>query len=248
MSEWFAYDWDLRGAPARFHVDLQYAAAPELLEGKTTLIHLSCFPKRQTDAFSFWERRRLNAVLKKSLRLLGEGTRYVGFIDLSGQRRYYFYTDDARLLVPLFEYCSGERRLKLACAKADEPKLQTYWFLLYPDAAKYQTVGNLKYIAALAARGDDLSAPRRVNLHFCFSTVRQADPFLEEAKKLGFAIGSVDCNLAYELPYSVTLHAVAPLDKAHLNELTTKAILAAQANAGIFERMDSEFVPKKRVR
>ena len=98
------------------------------------------------------------------------------------------------------------------------------------------------------SRGDDLAAPRRINLHFCFPVIRQPDPFLEEVRQQGFAIGQIDCNTAYELPYSVTLHAVSALDRAQLNALTTKAILAAQQYGGVFDRLDSQFVPKKRLR
>lgn len=249
MSEWFAYDWELRGVPAQFHVDLQCAAALQKLTRHTTLLYLTCLTRQAAGSdFSYLERRSLDAVLKKSLRLLGESTLYAGYIDLPGQRRYYFYTDDARLLVPLFEYCGRERRLKLECTKAEEPNRQSYYRLLYPDAAKYQTARNLRYIADMDSRGDDLAAPRRINLHFCFPVIRQPDPFLEEVRQQGFAIGQIDCNTAYELPYSVTLHAVSALDRVQLNALTTKAILAAQQYGGVFDRLDSQFVPKKRLR
>ena len=142
-------------------------------------------------------------------------------------------------------YCSEEDELRLECFKADEPNRQTYYRLLVPDSAKRQSVDNGVYIRSLCDRGDDASAYRRVNLHFYFPSANTRALFAENAKALGFAIGENDYVPEREPAYYLVLHAVSPLDKARITELTTKAIYAAETYGGIMEHFDSAFIPKR---
>jgi len=246
MSEWYVYDWELQGLPARFHVDLRYVEEFDSLGDFTTLLYVSCYPKK-TDApsFSSRETRALDRVCKEFTNILGSQNAFVGWIDIAAQRRYYFYTSDARLLVPLMAYCSEEDELRLECFKADEPNRQTYYRLLVPDSAKRQSVDNGVYIRSLCDRGDDASAYRRVNLHFYFPSANTRALFAENAKALGFAIGENDYVPEREPAYYLVLHAVSPLDKARITEFTTKAIYAAETYGGIMEHFDSAFIPKR---
>ena len=246
MSDWYIYDWELQGLPARFHVDLSYMEQFDALGDFTTLLYVSCYAKKQ-DATSFTPRetRALENVSHECLKVLGQKCAYVGYIDIAAQRRYYFYTPDARLLVPLMAYCTEEDELKLECFKADEPNRQTYYRLLVPDSAKRQSVDNELYIASLRERGDDGKAFRRVNLHFYFPSASSRALFMENAKALGFAIGENDYIPEREPSYYVVLHAVSPLEKAAVTELTTKAIYAAEAYGGVLEHFDSAFIPKR---
>lgn len=247
MSDWFAYDWELRGVPARFQVDLQFAECLNELSGYRTLLYVSCATRRQgASAFSFLERRRIAPVLRRCSDLLGEQSRYVGCIELPAQHRYYFYTCDARLLVPLYEFCAGERGLHLECSKAEEPGLQTYFRLLYPDAAKRQSAANRQFIASMRERGDDVTVPRRIDLTFLFPSVQCRNRFSAKAKEIGFATGKAGFDESRETPYTLTLHAVIPLAMWPLTELTTRAITAAVPLFGTFERLDATFVPRNR--
>ena len=245
MSKWFSYNWKLNNIPAGFSVDLSYAENPQVLYGHTTLIYLVCSAKNES-GFSHGEHRYLDKILKKSIRLLGENTCYVGNILLPSKCYYYYYTDDPRLLVALFGMCTSESKMKLECSKAEEPDFATYFRQLCPDEAKYQTHNNRLYIDQMKKRGDDLSVPRRISMHLCFPSLGQADPFLSQAKQAGFAIGHIDCNEAYQLPYSVILHAISPLTSESLDAITTKAISIAQKNAGVFNRLDSDYIPVRK--
>ena len=246
MSNWFSYEWEVQGLPAEIHVDLQYAPEPELLSGHTTLIYLTCATKG--NRLSFLDRKLLDKILSKSLRIIGDDARYVGFVDLPNQRRFYFYVSDGRILVPLSEYCASVSALQLQCSRYEEPDFNTYYFFLFPDDAKFQSYNNAKYIESMEKNGDDTSVPRRVTLYFCFPSLGTASPFLEEAKRLGFALGNIDCNEAYELPCSISLHKISPLEKNALRKLTSDAIITAQKYSGVISRLDSEFVPKNLLR
>ncbi len=248
MRDWYVYDWDLQGLPARFHVDLNYVEEFDTLGDFTTLLHVSCYPKRaEAQAFSPREKRVLEGVGKECMRILGDRSAFVGFIDIQAQRRYYFYTSDARLLVPLMAYCADEAALRLACVKTEEQNRQTYYRLLVPDSAKRQSVDNARYIASLRERGDDSAAFRRVNLHLYFPSANGRTLFGEFAKTLGFAIGKTDYIPEREPSYYIVLHAISPLEHEAVTELTTKAIYAADTYGGILEHFDSAFIQKRGV-
>ena len=246
MTDWYVYDWDLQGLPAQFHVDLKYVEEFDALGDFTTLLYISCYPKKtESQSFSAREKRLLDTVSRECLRILGEQCAFVGYIDIAAQRRYYFYTPDARLLVPLMAYCAEEDGLRLECFKAVEPNRQTYYRLLVPDAAKRQSVDNASYIESLSQRGDDTSAFRRVNLHFYFPSANGRTLFGENAKAMGFAIGVMDYIPERDPSYYIVLHTISPLEQEAITELTTKAIYAAETYGGVIEHFDSAFIQKR---
>ena len=246
MSNWFAYDWELGGQPAEFHVDLSYVDSFDTLGDFTTLLYVSCFSlSPDAQAFDKRQQKQLDGVLSQCLKALGSKAVYVGFIAVQAQRRYYFYTSDSRLLVSLMSVCEDNSRFRMECTKAEEPNRQTYYRLLLPDRAKQQGADNEQYIRSLCQRGDDTAAKRRVNLHFYFPTTQGRSLFERDAKLLGFAIGEDRYIPEQELPYYLVLHAVSPLEKVAVTQLTTKAILAAEVYGGILEHFDSAFVPKR---
>lgn len=247
MSEWFAYDWEVRGVPAHFRVDLQFAADPDGPTGYHTMLYVTCSARRaDAPAFSFGERKRLSSVLSRCEAILGEQGRFVGVIEQSTSVRYYFYAKDARLLVPLYEYCSDEKRLRLACAKADEPEQQTYYRLLYPDAAKRQSAANDAFIALRRAQGDEPETPRRIDLTFRFPSFQSRAAFTAEATALGFSAGRIGFDETHEAPYTLTLYASAPLLHTPLTALTTQAIAAAAPHCGELAALGAAFLSKRR--
>jgi hypothetical protein len=246
MRDWYVYEWDLQDLPARFHVDMKYVEEFDTLGDFTTLLYVSCYPKNpESQSFSPREKRILDSVSKECLSILGDPCAFVGFIDIAAQRRYYFYTPDARLLVPLMAYCAEEDSLRLECFKAEEPNRQTYYRLLVPDNAKRQRVDNEAYIESLRLRGDDLAAYRRVNLHLYFPSASGRTLFGENAKSLGFAIGSTDYIPERDPSYYIVLHTISPLEPEIVTELTTKAIYAAETYGGVMDHFDSAFIQKR---
>ena len=133
----------------------------------------------------------------------------------------------------------------MECVKANEPNRQTYYRLLVPDSAKKQANDNRRYIESLRARGDEVTAMRRVNLHFYFPTVQGRALFLRDAKQLGFAIGSDDYIAERELPYYLVIHRISALDARAVTSLTSTAINAAEAYGGVMDHFDSAFIPKR---
>ncbi|MEZ4627080.1 MAG: DUF695 domain-containing protein [Eubacteriales bacterium] len=108
MSDWYVYDWDLQGLPAQFHVDLKYVEEFDTLGDFTTLLYVSCYPKKaEAQAFSSREKRLLESVSKECARILGEHSAFVGYIDILAAQVLFLYVGCAAS-VPLMAYCSEE--------------------------------------------------------------------------------------------------------------------------------------------
>ena len=240
---WFEYNWKLRGNPAQFHVDMQFLPEPEILNTRGKLISISCTLRKKP---SFFERRQMRSTLRRIDDAIRSSSIFAGYIELQDSIWYYYYTSDSRLLVRIHEVLAGTRSQKWDCTLSDEPDHETYYHLLCPDTARWQAHNNQIYSDSLKKRGDDLSQPRRISIHVCLPALGKDDPFFDDAKQLGFAIGSIDCNESYQLPYSISLHTVSPAHEERLTELTTSAIHLAERHSGVFERIDTEFVPKRR--
>lgn len=246
MSNWFSYDWELQGSPARFTVDLSAAEALRDAPALATLLYLTCTPvQANAAAFSKRESKRLDGVLKRCLAILADKALYVGLIDLPAQRRYYFYAADARLLVPLYAYCGEETECRLACAKADEPNRQSYFRLLYPDAAKRQAAENATYIAFMHKRGDLLDAYRRIQFYLYFPSLQALSGCARDAMTAGFAVGQTGFVAEREPPHLIVLHAPGKLEWHSLTELSTRAITLAEAYGGVFDHLDAQTVKRR---
>lgn len=246
MSDWYSYSWELGGQPAEFHVDLSYAESFDTLGDFVTLLYVSCFSKRENaSAFTTGELRRLPSVLSDCLLELGAKAVYVGFIDVQAQRRYYFYTSDPRLLVPLMNVCAAQKNLRVECTKTAEPNRQTYYRLLYPDAARRQVAANRAYIEKLRSRGDDGAAMRRLNLHLYFPTAQSRLGFMHDAQEAGFALGREDYIPERDPSYYLVLHRVMPLTLSAVTGATSAAIYAAEPYGGVLDHLDCALIPKR---
>lgn len=246
MSEFYSYKWDLRGQQASFCVDLEYAAKLDLLGDFTTLLHVTCLPlEREAPAFTKREQKKLDDVEARCTALLGKAGVFVGRIDVGAQRRLYYYTNDAKLLLPLNNLCAKESGLTLACARVPEPNRQTYYRLLYPSAAKMQGEKNASLIELMKKRGDDLAAHRRINLHLVFPGAPAMNAFAGEAKDSGLAIGNTGFNPERDLPHTLSVHAISQLNWEDLTKLTTNVISIAERCGGALDYVDSAFVEKR---
>lgn len=246
MSEFFRYNWDLRGQEATYLVDLDYAGKFDLLGDFTTLIHITCLSLNH-DAASFTKRehQKLDEVQQQCGEILGSSGVFVGLIDVFAQRRLYFYTNDAKLLIPLNSYCEKEGQFSLACARASEPNRQTYYRLLYPDAAKRQGVKNAEYLKIMEERGDDLNAFRRVNFHLRFAGSPGLQSFAAEARSMGYAIGDSDYSPEHELPLSLTVHSISRLEWGAITQQTTNILQLSDRYGGTLDYVDSAYVEKR---
>ena len=245
-DRFFGYDWEVEGVRARFFVDLSVAEfAPDAM--RTLLVTLSFEsgdPNR--DSMTPAEAHKAEALhekCKKRLPLL-----YVGSIALEAQRVYYYYAASEEEHEGVEAVVSKEKHLVCTVESRLEPRYTTYFKLLYPDAAKAQTVKNRDMTALLKRQGDAVSPPRRVNLTCCFFTENERLGFEAEAREDGFVLGKPFYQPEQKKPHCAVLHRMSSLNDVDIDALTTRTIRIAERHGGELMRWDCQFVPKKAFR
>lgn len=229
MPAWFDYDWPLDGREARFRADLALAAAPQ--ETRPVLIYVSCESKRQkAESLNALETGRAEAVCRKCIKALSPF--YAGYIETGAQRQYYFYVKEEALLDEADRIAEKELFMECRAGMQQEPGWTTYKKLLYPDAAKLQTEDNRKRIALMAEHGDNVAAARRIALFLFFPTETAMLLFSEQARLAGFAVGDPVFTPEFDRAYGVRIMRIAPLKKAELDAMTTRAIRLAEKFGG----------------
>lgn len=242
-ADFFTYDWQIDGDDAVFCADLSlYDIAPDPLQ--SVLLYMNCAAKAAGKALDAGLEKKAERVLKKCLKALSP--LYAGFIRTEDAKQFYFYTSDGNALAHLETIAQKERGLYCRAGMQHEPEWQTYFKLLYPDAAKLQTERNRAHIALLKKHGDNLAATRRVRFHAFFPSEPIVKYFSDEALNLGFAVGQTEFASELDTPYGVVLHKIAALDKKELDRLTTSLIYLAERYEGMLRDLDCQIVPKKR--
>ncbi len=242
MPQWLEYDWILNSVPSKYRVNMELdSILPHT--SMQMLLHVKCGSKDpRGDGMTLRERRRVEALERKCVKQLDAV--YAGIIDSGSEVRMYFYTDKERDFEMLRELLDKENGIDCVCKRIFEPQWQTYYKLLYPDAAKYQTVRNKTLIDNISKRGDNTSAPRRINLHMHFPTEPLRLLFQEEARLAGFVIGDAVYAPEQDLPYGVVLHRISTLCKRDIDSLTTRAIRIAERFRGVLVQWDCLLISK----
>lgn len=237
---WLEYEWQLDGDPALFGVELSlYRTAPD---AENPVLCYFCFEAEGSDTLSDSDIKRIESLAAKCVQKCCRQT--AGFIQSGNTRQYYFYVSSKEQYDVLKTIADKEKRFVCKVAGRREPEWTTYFKLLYPDEAKYQTVRNGEVIAKYRDNGDNLEAARRINMHVYFRTEQQRILFEEAARQAGFAIGTPDERVEQELPYGATLHRVSTLQKPEIDEMTIRAIRIAGRWSGRLVYWDCAIVPK----
>ena len=230
MKQWILYDWTVREQPAVFEVDPSYS---EPAAGYDTLLYCFAEPSDgRAAAFSKAQARRLDGIPKKLEKILAPCL-YVGRIRMTGQCQFYFYAQDETRLEALELFCEKERAVSLSSGRAHEPQWPSYFQLLYPDAAKYQTILNGELIERMRHKGDTLVKIRRLTFFLFFPSEPCRLLFQEQARRAGFAIGEPTFRPELSEPYGLSVYALSSLEKAQVDALTTRAIRAAAHQGGV---------------
>lgn len=238
-NTWLEYDWRLNGADALFGVELAlYHDAPD--EKRKVLAFIYCCSK-DSEVLDAADVKRAEKVARNCVKSIDSPC--AGFIQTGNMRQYYFYLSDKKEYDALKAVANKEKKLSCRVGGKNEPGWDTYFKLLYPDAAKLQTVRNGETIEKLRANGDS-SEPRRLNLHVFFRGEPLRLQFEDEARKAGFAIGSSEYRSESEFPYGVVLHRICPLIKREVDAVTVLAIRIAERFGGKLMYWDCPIVPQ----
>lgn len=243
MPNWFTYDWEVRGEPAEYLVDLEYDPIPQ---GHPFLLYCAVAPPEAGEPFIPPELSRMAKLEKKLLRLLQPDACYVGHIHMDTLRQYYLYLPSQEGVEErLDELILKEKKLSVQAGMTFEPDWTTYRTLLYPDAAKYQTEINAEMIEKQRRAGDAVEKVRRLTLYLCFPTDQDLLLFREAARRAGFAIGDAEYEQMLPLPHMLSIYMLSPLIKERVDAITTCAIRLAEAHFGELLRWAAPRVSRK---
>ena len=238
-AQWFEYDWQVEGVPARFAVDLALLDADRL--AKPALLYVSC-EARKTDAESLTAFQTARAEALRARIAKAVSPFYAGYIEMEAQRQYYFYIRNEREFERARELAEKEPFLACRAGFAPEPDWLTYDSLLYPDAAKLQTERNRDLIALMRKNGDNLTTVRRVTFTLFFATEHTMLMFAEQARLSGFAVAGPVYAPERELAYGSAIVRVSTLEKREIDALTTRAIRIAEQYGGELAQWDSPVI------
>ena len=239
-AELFSYDWKLDGVPAEYTVDMALPA--EALASRPYLFYIQ--GKSRSGAFTSRESKHMGA-LEKRVRKELDGV-YAGEIRTAERQVFFYYGADPGALEPLRKAVEKEKAIQCALGLREDPRGEIYHRLLYPDAARLFTEENRRQIALLKKHGDMLTPARRIAFHTFFPTEPLAAIFAEGARQAGFAVGDREFLPEQENPYGVVLLRISSLDKAAVDEMTTRIIQLAAAQEGTLQYWDCPIVGKRR--
>ena len=227
---WLTYDWNIDGIPAVFEVDLDlYDSAPSA--SHDVLFFVNCISTSLTaDMTSRAMRAKCESVIRKCLKVSNQ--QLAGIISNAEMLQFYTYGTDIHALTDIEDCIRQAHGIITRVGAQPEPRWQTYMKLLYPDAAKYQTVKNGEQIELMHRYKDLIYPSRKLSLHVFTKTEPLRLMFEEQARLSGFAIGEAEFDDHSDHPYGVCLHVVSTLNKPDVDEITTRVIRLAKQFEG----------------
>ncbi len=108
---------------------------------------------------------------------------YVGRITVDGHRHFYIYTSGPEASWSEQLAALGERQgYPLSFLITEDEEHKRYWQELFPTEDDWQVILDLKVLAQLEKRGDDLSVSRRINHWAYFPSRSAAEEFSKWAR------------------------------------------------------------------
>lgn len=239
--DFLEYDWRLDGEPAHFLVDLSlYDRAAD--GAYPVLAFLACSSNKEGCALSASEQKHIDSFAAKCVKKLD--ALMAGYIEKDGIRQYYFYLPTKDEYLELRAFAEKQSAFTCRIGGKKEQDWSSYFRILYPDEAKYQTVRNEEQIIELYESGDS-DAPRRLNIHLAFPNHPARSRFCEDALSEGFAVGGTDERENEALACAVLLYRICALKKPDVDAVTIQAIRLAEKYGGRLLFWDCPIVPAR---
>lgn len=239
LDVWFEYDWQYEGKEAAYCVDMTYEN--ELDRLGEVLVTLTCKGKKGT--ITDGEYRKYEKLRDKIVKKLF--VTYVGLIESSDAVRFYFYANTHEVGLQIEKIIKRIANV-VACDCCYDKEKNLYKKTLFPDRAKLYTEENRKHINTFAENGDCMHAPRKINFHVFFPSEPLRILFEEQARLSGYAIGDAEFIMEYPLPHGIAVHKICSLNKADIDDATSRLIYIAQKHEGELYFWDCVLVPKRK--
>lgn len=244
MSDWFRYQWEWEQEPITVQVDMQYWQILPTL-AYSHLIYVACAPRDPyAVSFSRSELRSLNELVRSLDAFLQSNTIYVGMIEKSNLKQYYYYAQTPSLLTEVTALLSSQKKLRTTCGVVEEPNFSSYYRFLFPDDSKLQSVENEEFIRSMVNSGGDIEIVRRISMRIAFPTFEGRESYIATLPDHGLILGVTETTENASHPFCVTVYGYASLHLLELNRCTSRAIRSAAPFCGMLDHVDAEFIPK----
>lgn len=196
MSEnWNFYPLLVDGKPASIFVDLGIARAVPAAEfPNMAYLRVRMNQPREDGLSSQQEYDTLIALEKDVTETVESGGRslYVGRKTSSGNRDFYFYTNDRDIEANLSKAMGNWPAFKFQTGARADNEWSTYWEFLYPSPEDLQKIGNRDVIDQLLENGDQIDRPRKIDHFAAFKTSADRDQFARHILAQGYSVSQTE--------------------------------------------------------
>lgn len=206
-------------------VDLDFVQSPEAKEKANVVIVRIGLKQVLTDGMpAKAELDTLNALEEALVNTLYEGlnARYTGRYTQSGKRDFYFYTNDTseyrRYIGSALQPFAAYQWVVLV---KPDPEHSNYRTVLYPTPEEMEHIKNKRMTDALFEKGDELTAPRRVDHFLFFKSDAARRKFLDSIHEDGFQIESGGEELGgKDYPFSLQISRTDKVDYDSIDKVS----------------------------
>lgn len=192
MSEhWDFYPLLVDGEPASIFVDLGIARTAPVAEfPNMAYLRVRMNQPREDGLSSQQEYDTLIALENDVAETVESGGRtlYVGRNTSSGNRDFYFYTNDRDIETNLSETMGKWSSFQFQTGTRLDSEWSTYWGFLHPSPEDLQKIGNRDVIDRLLENGDHIDRPRKIDHFAVFKTPTDRDQFARYILAQGYSV------------------------------------------------------------
>ena len=170
------------------------------------------------------------------------GSIYAGRFTQRGLREFYFYTmDSVGFLQGVQTAMSQFPEYQFLCQAKADPPWEHYLQVLYPPDKEYEGILSRRQVDQLAASGDGLRSPRRIDHQLAFATRSGREAFLREASSRGFQTDSQEDGPESEnMKFIVNIYKVDIPDYAFVDRVVLPLWEAARAQKGQYRGWETK--------
>ncbi|HRO47773.1 DUF695 domain-containing protein [Agriterribacter sp.] len=220
-GNWDAYVVQINHKPASVVVDLDFGNSPEAKEKRNVIIVQLNMKRVQPDGMPAGnEIKTLDSIENGLVNSLSSAlsAQYTGRYTRDGKRDFYFYSNDTSNCIThvatVLQHFSTYTWTVLVNRDDD---LSNYLNVLYPTQKEMERIQNRRMVDALHAKGDQLTAPRKVDHFLFFKTEADRKKFAGVVQDNGFTVENAGKEIGVkDRPYS--LH-ISRTDKVDYNSI-----------------------------
>lgn len=176
---------------------------------------------------------------------LTTGAIMVGRITSCGRREFYFYAkSDEGFEETITEAMEAFEDYEFETGSQEDEEWSQYFDVLYPSPEDAQQIFNRQVIDRLSDSGDSLETPRAVDYFANFPSSESRSQFIAEVVAKGYEVVGQRFNNepGAELPYTVNLQRVSPIDWDTIDEFTFELFDLAAEHEGEYDGWGSPVV------